>query len=281
MADFNQVVSLPVFAPFKESEDKGADGTYAVFSNGPYQLKAAWDPSSGGTFVRNPKWDKGSDPIRQAKPASIDYVEGTESQTAVQQVINDDEGHRQSVTLDSAPPAMQQHVLSDAALKARSVNPFGTVRGLPRAERRKGVMRNPKVRAGPGARHQPRGLRHRPGRARAPPAAAYSLIGPALPGHTDDDPWAPVPRATPRAARAALQESGLTLPVKITVAYRSTPTADKAMAALAERLGGRRLRRDLQPVAKDYFADGRQARAARPTTSSGRTGRPPGRPRPR
>ena len=94
MADFNQVVALPVFAPFKKSQDKGKDGTYAVFSNGPYQLKGAWDPSAGGTFVRNPKWDKGSDPIRQAKPTSIDYVEGTESQTAVQQVINDDEAPR-------------------------------------------------------------------------------------------------------------------------------------------------------------------------------------------
>ena len=30
MADFNQAVTLPVFAPVKKSEDKGADGTYAV-----------------------------------------------------------------------------------------------------------------------------------------------------------------------------------------------------------------------------------------------------------
>ena len=43
-----------------------------------------------------------------ALPESIRYVEGTESQTAVQQVLGDDPAHRQSVTLDSAPPAMQQ-----------------------------------------------------------------------------------------------------------------------------------------------------------------------------
>ena len=68
MADFNQVVALPVFAPVKQSQDKAEDGTYAVFSNGPYQLKDAWNPSAGGTFERNPQWDKASDPIRQAKP---------------------------------------------------------------------------------------------------------------------------------------------------------------------------------------------------------------------
>ena len=59
MADFNQVVALPVFAPVKQSQDKAADGTYAVFSNGPYQLKDAWNPSAGGTFERNPQVGQG------------------------------------------------------------------------------------------------------------------------------------------------------------------------------------------------------------------------------
>src|SRR5689334_12258250 len=62
MADFNQVVALPVLAPFKQSQEKAADGTYTVFSNGPYQLEDAWNPSAGGRFERNPRWDKASDP---------------------------------------------------------------------------------------------------------------------------------------------------------------------------------------------------------------------------
>ena len=244
MADFNQVVALPVFAPVKQSQDKGADGTYAVFSNGPYQLKAAWDPSAGGTFVRNPKWDKGSDPIRQAKPASIDYVEGTESQTAVQQVINDDE----------APPSVGDARLGAArrcsstssptpALKARSVNPSAQFVDYlaPNVEHRRDAQRRGPP--GPRARHQPRGLRHGPRRrerrrARPPRSSARRC-----PGTATRTRSGPAPRATPRAARAALQESGLTLPVKITVAYRSTPTADKAHGRPGQRLGGRRLRR--------------------------------------
>jgi peptide/nickel transport system substrate-binding protein len=252
MADFNQVVALPVFAPFKKSQDKGKDGTYAVFSNGPYQLKTPWDPSAGGTFERNPKWDKGSDPIRKAKPVSIDYVEGTESQTAVQQVINDAEEHRQSVTLDSAPPAMQQHILSDAALSARSVNPSGQFVDYLAPNVSKGVMRNPKVRQAFALSTNREGYVTALG---GPSAAssAFSLIGPPLPGHNDGDPVGSGPSGDAARARAALQESGLTLPVKVRVAYRSTPTSDKALAALANGWDEAGFAVQLQPIAKDYF----------------------------
>jgi peptide/nickel transport system substrate-binding protein len=253
MADFNQVVALPVFAPVKASQDKGKDGTYAVFSNGPYQLKGVWNPSAGGTFERNPKWDKGSDPIRQAKPTSITYVEGTESQTAAQQVINDGDTHRQSVTLDSAPPAMQQHVLSDAALKARSVNPTAQFVDYLAPNVSKGVMRNPKVRTAFAIATNREGYVTALGGDSAA-RTAYTLIGPSLPGHTDADPVGAGPAGDSGRAKAVLQESGLTLPVKVRVSYRSTPTADKAMAALVNGWEDAGFSVDLQPITKDYFA---------------------------
>lgn len=254
MADFNQVVALPVFAPVKEAQDKAADGTYAVFSNGPYQLKGDWNPSAGGTFERNPRWDKASDPIRQARPSSIDYVEGTESQTAVQQVINDAGVHRRAVTLDSAPPAMQQHVLTDAALKTRSVNPAAQFTDYLAPNVSKGVMRYSQVRQALALSTNREGYVNALGGASAA-TEAYSLIGPALPGHTDSDPVGAGPAGDPGRARAALQESGLTLPVKIRVSYRSTPTADKAMAALVNGWESAGFTVHLQPVTKDYFAE--------------------------
>ncbi|TPG15909.1 ABC transporter substrate-binding protein [Pedococcus bigeumensis] len=254
MADFNQVVALPVFAPVKQAQDKAGDGTYAVFSNGPYQLRSEWDPSAGGTFERNPNWDKGSDPIRQAKPVSIHYIEGTESQTAVQQVINDDEAHQRSVTLDSAPPAMQQHILSDNALKARSVNPSAQFVDYLAPNVSKGVMRNPKAREAFALATNREGYVTALGGASAA-SAAYTLIGPSLPGHNDADPIGSGPAGDAARARAALQESGLTLPVKVRVAYRSTPTADKAMAALSNGWEDAGFAVQLQPIAKDYFAE--------------------------
>ncbi len=253
MADFNQVVALPVFAPVKEARDRGADGTYAVFSSGPYQLDGAWDPSTGGTFVRNPMWDKATDPIRRAQPESVKYIEGTESQTAVQQVINDAPEHRRSVTLDSAPPAMQQHVLSDESLRARSVNPAAQIVDYLAPSVRTGVMKNPDARTAFALATNREGYVTALGGSSAA-TATTTMIGPALPGHREADPLGSGPAGDSAKARTVLQQSGLTLPVTVRVAYRSTPTADKAMAALVNGWEDAGFDITLQPIQTDYFS---------------------------
>ena len=253
MVDFNEVVAMPTFAPVKHTKDAKEDGTYAVFSSGPYLLQGAWEPSSGGTFVRNPEWDKGSDPIRRAEPDSIRYVEGTESQTAAQRVIDDEGEHKRSVTLDSAPPAMQQQVLSDDALSRRAINPVAQFVDYLAPSFASAVMRNADARRALAlATNRDGYVAALGGTSAARPTS--TLLGPALASHRDDDPLDVPSGGDPAKARAALRASGLTLPVRITVAYRSTPTADKAMAALLngwEQAGFEVL---LQPVEKDYFS---------------------------
>jgi peptide/nickel transport system substrate-binding protein len=251
-ADFNQIVSLPVFAPVKASSDKGADGKYAVMSNGPYQLKGAWDPSAGGTFVRNPKWDKASDPIRKAAPSTVKYVEGVESQNAVQQVLEDSEQHRHSLTLDSAPPVMQQHILSVPELEKRSVNPRSA-----RVDYLAPNLLSP-VMAKPGVRTALAQATNRVGYVTAlggPSAAeaAYSLLSPGVPGSSTDDRLKSGDSGNAAAARATLQAAKVALPVKITVAYRTTPTSDKALAALQNGWEDAGFAVTLKPVDADYF----------------------------
>ena len=250
--DFDKIVAVPAFAPVKQGEDKGKDGQYAVFSTGPYQLKGTWDPSSGGTFVRNPHWDKASDPIRKALPDSIRYIEGTESQTAVQEVVNDDGEHRQAVTFDPAPPAMQQHVLADDKLRARSVTPFGQFVDYLAPNLHSKVMANDKARQAFALATNREGYVTALGGEGAA-AASYTLIGPPLPGHRDTDVLRAGPTGNAEAATALLRDSGLTLPVEVRVAYRSTPIADKAMAALANGWTEAGFDVELQPVTKDYF----------------------------
>lgn len=253
MVDFNQVVALPVFAPVKKAKDLKQDGTYAIFSSGPYQLQGSWDPSSGGTFSRNPKWDKGSDPIRRAEPDSIQYVEGTESQTAVQQVINDKGDRKRSVTLDSAPPSMQQQVLSDDALSRRSINPTAQFVDYLAPSFASPVMRNADVRRALAlATNRDGYVTALGGSSAAEPSS--TLLGPAMAGHRTTDPLGVPTSGDPSKARTALRESGLTLPVKITVAHRSSPTADKAMAALLNGWEQAGFEVTLQPIEKDYFS---------------------------
>ncbi|GAB3448977.1 ABC transporter substrate-binding protein [Phycicoccus ginsengisoli] len=253
MVEFDQVVASPAFAPVKKDQDKGPQqGTYAVFSSGPYRLKGDWDPNAGGTFVRNPEWDRASDPVRKGLPDTISYVEGTESQAAVQQVLADDPQHRQTVTLDPAPPAMQQNILSDSGLRARSLNPSGQFVDYLAPNLAKGVMRDQRVRTALALATNREGyVTALGGESAATPA--FSLIGPALPGHSDADPTGAGPGGDPAAARAALEQAGLTLPVRIRVAYRSSPTADKAMAALSNGWTDGGFEVTLQPIEKDYF----------------------------
>ncbi|MDO5503266.1 MAG: ABC transporter substrate-binding protein [Actinomycetia bacterium] len=121
VADFSGMVSTLGFAAVKESEDRRGEGTYSVFSAGPYTLAGAWTTEQGGTFVRNPHWSARTDPIRLALPDQIVYREGIEPQDAAQLLLADEESHRSSVGLDTAPPAIQQEIAGAEALRERSV----------------------------------------------------------------------------------------------------------------------------------------------------------------
>ena len=128
VADFPGMVSTPGFAAYRESADTGGDGTYAVFSAGPYTLSGAWTPERGGTFVRNPHWSAGTDPIRRARPDEIVYREGLEPQDVAQVIIADAPDDQNAVALDTAPPAIQQQIAAAEPLRERSVNsPNGLV----------------------------------------------------------------------------------------------------------------------------------------------------------
>ena len=51
------------------------------------------------------------------------YQEGLETQTVAQQIMADNDSGRVSVSLGSAPPAIQQHITAVRSLEERSVNP--------------------------------------------------------------------------------------------------------------------------------------------------------------
>ena len=123
LSDFNELVSQPAFGPVKKSADRGAEGTYDVFSAGPYMLEGDWQPGKGGTWVRNPNWNRASDPVRRAHPDRIHYQEGLDTQAVAQQIMADGDTGRVSVSLGSAPPAIQQHITAVPSLEERSVNP--------------------------------------------------------------------------------------------------------------------------------------------------------------
>lgn len=251
--DFDQMVSLAPFAPYKKSADKRAGSRHAVFSNGPYVLKGGWDEGTGGTFERNPRWKQSSDPVRRPTPQRIRYQEGVESQTAAQRVIADEDEHHRAVTLDSAPPAMQHGITGSDSLRARAVNPrLGLVDYLALNTASGPLTRTEARLALAAATNRDGYVAALGGSTAATPA--FSVVGTSLPGHTGQDLLTSGPRGNAAASRALLRDSGLTLPVRLRVAYRSTPTADKAMAALKNGWEAGGFDVALQPIEKDYFS---------------------------
>lgn len=261
VSDFNEMVTQPAFAPVKQAMDKGKDGTYAVFSNGPYKLAAPWRASTGGSWVRNPHWEASTDEVRRAYPDRIDYQEGMETQTVAQQVMADGEQARAAVSLGSAPPAIQQHIVTVDALKDRSVTagtglvdylvPNFRSRIFAKVEARQALAvstnREAYVTALGGATTgQP----------------ATSLIPASLPAHHGEDPLAAGNRGNADRAKVLLGQAGLSLPVPLRVAYRSSPVADKAMAALVAGWTEAGFAPELTPVKDDYFETISQPAAA-------------------
>jgi peptide/nickel transport system substrate-binding protein len=252
LSDFNELVSQPAFGPVKKSADRGAEGTYDVFSAGPYMLKGAWTPGSGGTWVRNPNWNRSSDPVRRAHPDQIQYQEGLDTQTVAQQLMADGDTGKVSVSLGSAPPAIQQHITAVASLEERSVNPRTGVVDYLVPNARSKVFADEKVRlALAAATNRDAYVTAIGGATAADPA--MSLVPKSLPAGHESDPVGAGTKGDAAKAKAMLTQAGVTTPLRFTVAYRSNPTADKAMAALVAgwRLAG--FDPQTKPIADDYF----------------------------
>lgn len=261
VSDFNEMVTQAAFAPVKKSADKGGEGTFEVFSNGPYKLTAPWRASTGGSWVRNTHWKASTDEVRRAFPDRIDYQEGIETQTVAQQIMADGDNSRSAVALGSAPPAIQQHILTVDALKERSVTAgTGLVDYLvpnfksptfAKVEARQALAvatnREAYVTALGG------GTTGRP---------ATSLIPEVLPAAHESDPLKAGDAGKAGQAKVLLGKAGLTLPVPIRVAYRSSPVADKAMASLVAGWTEAGFAPKLTPLKDEYFTTITQPAAA-------------------
>ena len=282
VADFPGMASTPGFAAYKESADRRAQGTYTVFSAGPYTLSGAWTPERGGTFVRNPHWSAKSDPIRLALPDEIVYREGLEPQDVAQAIIADGDDARTAVSLDTAPPAIQQQIAAAEPLRERSVtSPNGIVDYLA-PNLKSTVMANAQMRmAFALATDRTAYVTALGGPTAAEPATSILGRGVRLalpdPDQTADPTGTAEPEAEPTASgtdtptdsgtgsatserdraaemlAAAAAEAGIETPVPVRVAYRSSPTMDTAMRALESGWTAAGFAVELQPIVEDYF----------------------------
>jgi peptide/nickel transport system substrate-binding protein len=252
--DFNQVVALSAFAPVRSDKDRGAQSATEIFSDGPYMLRGAWRVGKGATFVRNPQWHQRTDPIRRARPAELIYQEGIPVETVLSRIMTNAGSDSLAVTADSAPQVLQNDILSNPAITARSSNPRRPFVDYLLPNFTRPAMNNPLVRQALAmATNRTAYVTALGGASAAEPT--YAMINKSLPGYRDFNPLnVPLSGDTARA-HTLLQDSGLTMPVKITVAYRKGSPADNAMAALQQGWQDAGFSVTLVGIEKDYFTN--------------------------
>jgi peptide/nickel transport system substrate-binding protein len=252
--DFNQVVALSAFAPVRSDKDRGAQSATEIFSDGPYMLRGAWRVGKGATFVRNPQWHQRTDPIRRARPAELIYQEGIPAETVLSRIMTNAGPDSLAVTADSAPQVLQNEILSNPAITARSSNPRGPFVDYLLPNFTRPAMNNLLVRQALAmATNRTAYVTALGGASAAEPT--YAMINKSLPGYRDFNPLnVPLSGDTARA-HTLLQDSGLTMPVKITVAYRKGSPADNAMAALQQGWQDAGFSVTLVGIEKDYFTN--------------------------
>lgn len=226
--DFNMAVTMTAFAAFRKDKDQGDKSNYDIFSNGPYKLQGTWTAEKGGTFVRNDQWDPATDGYRKAYPDTITWDESLTAETMYERLIADQGDDQAAVTFDPAPVTALANVQSGATGR-NSIVPSPYTRYLTPNYKSK-VMSNDKVREA-FAIATDRSAYVTAAGGSAVAQATNSLINPALPAFPNT-PLLAGDAGDPAKAKQMLQDAGMTLPVKITVAYRKSDTADKVFSGL-------------------------------------------------
>ena len=111
VGDFNYTTTYLSFSPVPKALDKGDAYDMAPVSTGPYKIEK-YKAKDEMVLVRNDKWNKKSDPIRNAYPDRIVVRFGLAEEVRDQLVLNDSE--KNSMSLDAVLPTNLPTVFDDA-----------------------------------------------------------------------------------------------------------------------------------------------------------------------
>jgi len=114
------IASLAAFDPYRQDQDQGDKSNFTIFSNGPYMLQGQWNQDTGGTLVRNPKWDPNEDKNREANPDQFTFQIGIEAETVNDRLIADQGDDANAITSRQITPAQYPQITG--AVADRAVN---------------------------------------------------------------------------------------------------------------------------------------------------------------
>lgn len=243
LADFNAMVSLPAFAPYRQ----GAKG---IVSSGPYAVDGTWG-TAGASLIPNTRWSPDSDPIRPKPLSRIVIRENVPLDGVARAVLTPATVGERSIAWDPAPPAM--FTTLSTAPQVRTVTAATQVVDYLVPDHESAVMRQADIRRAFAMATDRTAYAAALGGAQAA-TPAVSLLGPGVPGTHTSDPLGAAPAGDPARAKALLAEAGVATPVAVKLAYRQGAPADAAVTAMLPRWAEAGFAVTLVPVTGDYFA---------------------------
>ncbi|GMA18425.1 ABC transporter substrate-binding protein [Arsenicicoccus piscis] len=252
--DFNMNTgALLAFAPYRQDKDQGAKSDFVPFSNGPYKISGTFDQNKGGKWVRNDQWDESKDPFRKAYPDTVTNTLGVQNEVAYPRIVADAGEDKNSYVGIQAPPSVLPQITGNPAAKSRSINVAAPYVDYIQPNMKSKVFSNEKARqAFAVATNRDAYITAYGGPSVMTPT--YAMCNKELKCYKDFNPFGAPTAGDPAKAKQLLQEAGMTLPVPITVVYRSRPTADKALAGLKQSWDQAGFNVTLQGLTESYYA---------------------------
>jgi peptide/nickel transport system substrate-binding protein len=222
------IASLRAFDPYRQDQDQGDKSDLKVFSDGPYMLDGDWNADSGGTFIRNPKWDGTEDKNREANPDKFTFQIGIEAEVVIDRLIADQGDDANAISTRNVTPAQYPQITGAVADRAVDFeSPFSNYL-LPNFNR----ITNLKVRQALALATDRANYSAALGGDKAS-EPSLSIVNPQTPGYVANSNFGEAAGGDVEGAKKLLEESGETLPYPIKLTYPiGSDASQKAFAAL-------------------------------------------------
>ncbi len=250
VADFNQTTAMPGWSAVPKAHDTGATYDTHLWSDGPYMMKS-YSKNKELILVKNPKWSKSIDPLRDQNVDEIDVKMGMDP-AAIDQMMKADGPQAQNAIMEdpiagtdlasySSDPQLKSryHQIPAPGINYLAVN-VKTIKNIKVRQAIQYAMNKQTVRGAFGG-------------------AAYgdyatTMIPPGVGGHKDFNLYASNPAGDMAKAKALMASSGVKN-LKLSLAVENTPTQEKVGEAIKNSLAPIGITANITPIQRaNYFS---------------------------
>lgn len=260
-ADFPQAAAgMMMTDPYRKDFDEGDKSQWKVLSNGPYKVEGGvWDKNKGARLVRNDQYDPATDDpeqLRLALPDEIDYQidpSDTAGELFNDRLIANAGNDQYAITTARVAPA-QFSQLENPNVAERYLNVLSPYNSYLVPNFNSDTMKDVNVRKALAVALDLNGYVAALGGEKAA-APSETIVNPGVSGAQDNPAFAEDNNndGDPEAAKALLEEAGVSMPVPIKLGYSASPTMDNAMAVVKEAWDKAGFKVSLDPLADTYY----------------------------